>query len=315
MSGGLRQKLLYSVVAMALLIAGALFILSGTTVRPVLEEKLSRHALVIGRQFATGSESGILTREHVLLSLRLRKLVREEKGVEYAYLLDPKGKVIAHSFEGGFPAGLAGVNTLPAGATESIRPVRTGRGDILDAAVPILGGRLGSAHVGMSEKIVERDVNEILGTMVVLSIGVIAAMTLMIILIGANATKPILELSRVVKKVGEGSNEERATVRSRDEVGELAHAFNEMIAARSEHDRERERLVTELREALDRVRTLSGFLPICSYCKKIRDDHGYWNAIESYISEHSEAEFSHGVCDDCMKKLHPELASGQEETR
>ena len=54
------------------------------------------------------------------------------------------------------------------------------------------------------------------------------------------------------------------------------------------------------------MKQLSGFLPICASCKRIRDDTGYWNQIESYISAHSEAQFSHGICPDCIKKLYPE---------
>ena len=68
----------------------------------------------------------------------------------------------------------------------------------------------------------------------------------------------------------------------------------------------RERLISELQEALAKVKTLSGLLPICASCKKIRDDKGYWRQIESYIHEHSEADFSHGICPDCARKLYPE---------
>lgn len=63
----------------------------------------------------------------------------------------------------------------------------------------------------------------------------------------------------------------------------------------------------ELQNALSKVKTLSGFLPICASCKKIRDDRGYWNQIESYVSQHSEAEFSHSICPDCVKDLYPGL--------
>ena len=55
------------------------------------------------------------------------------------------------------------------------------------------------------------------------------------------------------------------------------------------------------------MKKLSGLLPICASCKKIRDDKGYWNQIESYIHDHSEAEFSHGICPDCFKRLYPDL--------
>jgi DNA-binding response OmpR family regulator len=66
--------------------------------------------------------------------------------------------------------------------------------------------------------------------------------------------------------------------------------------------------VRELEEALARVKQLQGLLPICSYCKKIRDDQNYWQQVEGYISEHSDAVFSHGICPDCFEKfVKPEL--------
>ena len=65
----------------------------------------------------------------------------------------------------------------------------------------------------------------------------------------------------------------------------------------------------ELQEAIDHIKTLKGLLPICANCKKIRDDKGYWNKIEVYIQHHSEAEFTHGICPQCAKELHPDLYS------
>ena len=65
-----------------------------------------------------------------------------------------------------------------------------------------------------------------------------------------------------------------------------------------------------LRDALNQVKMLTGLIPICASCKKIRDDKGYWNQLETYIQEHSEAEFSHGICPDCMKKLYGVVLEG-----
>lgn len=65
--------------------------------------------------------------------------------------------------------------------------------------------------------------------------------------------------------------------------------------------------ITKRKEAEEKIKLLSGFLPICASCKKIRDDAGYWHQIESYIRDHSEAEFSHGICPDCIKKLFPDI--------
>jgi len=66
-------------------------------------------------------------------------------------------------------------------------------------------------------------------------------------------------------------------------------------------------LYAELQKALEQVKLLSGLLPICMWCKKIRDDQGYWNAIEHYLGQHSEAEFSHGICPDCKRKYSGEM--------
>jgi len=75
-------------------------------------------------------------------------------------------------------------------------------------------------------------------------------------------------------------------------------------------EEERRKLIEDLQEALAEVKALSGLLPICASCKKIRDDKGYWTQIESYIRDHSEADFSHGICPECAKKLYPEFYKG-----
>ncbi len=68
----------------------------------------------------------------------------------------------------------------------------------------------------------------------------------------------------------------------------------------------------ELQKALDEVKQLRGFLPICAGCKNIRDDQGYWTQIESYICDHSEAEFTHSICPDCVPKLQSDLKHAKE---
>ncbi len=78
------------------------------------------------------------------------------------------------------------------------------------------------------------------------------------------------------------------------------------ITKRKKDMAERERLLGELQEAAVTIKTLQGILPICSSCKKIRDDNGYWSQMEKYITEHSSAEFSHSICPDCAKKIYPD---------
>jgi PAS domain S-box-containing protein len=79
------------------------------------------------------------------------------------------------------------------------------------------------------------------------------------------------------------------------------------ITERKIADELREKLITDLQKAAREIKTLSGFIPICASCKKIRDDKGYWEQIEIYIMERSDAEFSHGLCPECSKKLYPDL--------
>ncbi len=76
------------------------------------------------------------------------------------------------------------------------------------------------------------------------------------------------------------------------------------ITERIQVEKEREKLIQELQKALEDIKTLSGLLPICAKCKKIRDDKGYWNSLELYIEKHSDASFSHGMCSECSDELY-----------
>jgi PAS domain S-box-containing protein len=80
------------------------------------------------------------------------------------------------------------------------------------------------------------------------------------------------------------------------------------VTERREIESQRNLLIKELQEAAARVKILSGLLPICCHCKKIRDDRGYWEQLESYISHHSEAMFSHGICPECMKMYYSDVS-------
>ncbi|MFC1954875.1 PAS domain S-box protein [Chloroflexota bacterium] len=78
------------------------------------------------------------------------------------------------------------------------------------------------------------------------------------------------------------------------------------ITERKRVEEEKERLINELQEALTNVKTLSGLLPICAWCKKIRDEEGFYQSVETYISKHSEVDFTHSICDECLNKINSE---------
>ena len=100
-----------------------------------------------------------------------------------------------------------------------------------------------------------------------------------------------------------------------DFMGDFSEAFNLMITSLDTHERELKSKIEQLEEALSRIEKLEGILPICSNCKKIRNNRtdpkkqSNWIDIESYISERTEAQFSHGICPECMEKLYPEICS------
>ena len=107
----------------------------------------------------------------------------------------------------------------------------------------------------------------------------------------------------VVAGLGAGANDyltkpyDAGELRARIEVGK------QLIEARIALNEK----VEELELALKEVRTLKGIVPICASCKNVRDDQGYWNRVETYLNEHTDAEFSHAVCPDCMKRLYPQF--------
>jgi len=145
------------------------------------------------------------------------------------------------------------------------------------------------------------------------------------IIISRTLSKRIASLGTGVAIIGAGDLTYRLAAEGDDELSALALASNEMAEKlkntytsvenlqKEIHTRKRaeEALrdkAEKLEAALGRIKTLSGLLPICSHCKKIRDEKGYWNQLETYISEHSDTEFSHSICETCLKKYYPHYA-------
>lgn len=89
------------------------------------------------------------------------------------------------------------------------------------------------------------------------------------------------------------------------ELEEANQKLMEEVEYRKRAETEKSLLIEDLQQAIAEVKTLSGLLPICASCKKIRDDKGYWNQLEVYIRDHSEADFTHSICPECIKKLYP----------
>lgn len=98
-----------------------------------------------------------------------------------------------------------------------------------------------------------------------------------------------------------------ARVKTQMALRQAQHTILLRNAELEEKNRRLEQLLDENQKAMSELKTLRGILPICAQCKKIRNDEGYWTTIETYIIKHSEAEFSHGICQDCAKELYPDI--------
>lgn len=102
----------------------------------------------------------------------------------------------------------------------------------------------------------------------------------------------------------EKSQEDKKRQKIEEELRSTNARLLREIDERKRVEKEKELVITKLSEALENVKLLRGLLPICANCKKIRDDKGYWNQIESYIEKHSDAQFSHGICEECAEVLY-----------
>lgn len=123
-----------------------------------------------------------------------------------------------------------------------------------------------------------------------------------------NILMPVKNMAAAAMRLRDGQLGVKVPVRAKDEIGLLAETFNSMSAELRERERQLKHSNWELTEALKNIKTLYGLLPICASCKNIRDDKGYWHKLENYLKEHSDIRFTHGLCEDCVKKLYPQYA-------
>lgn len=147
------------------------------------------------------------------------------------------------------------------------------------------------------------------------SVLIIALSMTLIWILTTRITFNLKNLANQVTLIRENSaGSYKITIDSTDEVGLLAASFNELLTklAGKETDLVKQRdlleqQTVELKEALEQVKVLSGIIPICAWCKKIRNDSGYWDQLEHYITVHSDADFTHGVCPECYEKQKKEI--------
>jgi methyl-accepting chemotaxis protein len=115
--------------------------------------------------------------------------------------------------------------------------------------------------------------------------------------------RPLAALAAGSHRVAEGDLTARVSVEGGSELRRTASAFNYMAEQLAASKQVLADQIRNLEEALGQVKQLKGLLPICAWCRQVRNDRGYWSSVEEYVQEHTEAEFSHGICPSCRERL------------
>ncbi len=302
----LRMKFLAGTVGIVVVLGMTMVLFVRTTLHQRITQVHQRRGLSLARSMADHGLDLVLTERYLQLDMVLRDEMNAEKDVKYIFVQDSHGKVLAHTFGEGFPAELRGINPYQPGDEYDTAHFKTEEGHISDIAVPLLNGTAGVLHLGLAGETVEEAIRNIVQQVIGIMLMTIVAGSIAVAIFTRFVTRPLLKLEGAVTAMGRGDLERRVSVSTNDEIGRLGAAFNSMAEKRKQTAEDRELLIGELREALENVKTLRGLIPICASCKKVRDDKGYWSQIEAYLTLHSGAEFSHGICPECAQKLYPD---------
>jgi HAMP domain-containing protein len=316
----LRSKILFGVIGLIVIPCLLLLLFLQSTISQKIELEVKKRGVSFASHLSKDLTAPILTGDILDIQLLVIEAAENEEPFEYIFVLDRDNKPIAHSFKDGFPEGLREANILGAGQKHNIQILSTGRGNIFDIGVPILRAGVGSLHVGLPEAYINESVADIINPLLWMIVGFLIIGCVIAAVFALTITGPIYALTEAADALGSGKFEGKIQIRSKDEIGKLAESFtkmaNDLKSAEEEvkaYTRGQEELVRELQKALSKIKTLSGLLPICSWCKRIRDDKGYWKQVEVYVSEHSEADFTHGICPECLKKTSKEFFGEDED--
>ena len=228
----LRIKFLGGTMGIVVLLGLCIVLFVKTALSQKLFVKLQQRGVSIARNIATSSVNPILTEKFFELEMMVKDFRNSEDDIKYVFIMNEHGEVLAHTFENGFPVALKSVNSTPPNGEYSATRMATEGGGILDIAVPLLNGRIGAAHLGISEESVRRDVNDIIGLITWIIAAVLVVGSGLAVAFSEAMTRPILQLVAAAKAVGEGDLDRRIEIRSRDEIGELGKTFDAMIAMR-----------------------------------------------------------------------------------
>ena len=244
--GGLARKFVIWIVFIIMLLGVLTTVLVQMSLTNTLSEELRERGRVISRNLATSIIEPILIEDTVYVHRLVENTKKTEKDVKYIYITDARGKVLVHTFEGGFPGELL---TVQIDLENSSHLLDTGDGIVVDFTAPILDGRAGFVHIGMDETSMHEKINQTSRAIITLTFLVGALGVLMAYIAGNYLTRPIRSLVKGTEEIGRGNLGYQIKTDSTDEINILSKAFNEMSYNLNNS-------INELRESEERYKKL-----------------------------------------------------------
>jgi signal transduction histidine kinase len=224
----IRTRFVAATVGLLLMIGGVLVLYVQTALKERFAAQVQKRGVAIAHSYARMATNPSLTEDFIELQLLSFDIRNSEPDVEYLFIVNSHGLVVAHTFRDGLPASLLPANIPAAGESYRIQLLKTDRGAIYDIAVPILKGELGVAHLGLSSDSLMAGVRQITWQATGLVVVIILLASCGAVAVATSLTKPIKHLMDGVENVGAGNLHHRVEASGSDEVGQLAAAFNQM---------------------------------------------------------------------------------------
>lgn len=227
----LRNKFLFGTACLIVLLGLAVLLLVQTTISQRLLSEVRERGILIAKNLASESIDPILASRTEELQLFINEYKNSKQDIEYIFILDSQGQVLAHTFEKGFPAGLRSSNSVVRSNKQNVKSLVIDGKSILDIVVPVLEGETGVVRVGISEEPIRKTVSNIIRLILGIIIVVLLLGGLGVFGLVTVVTNPIYDLIKAAKTAGRGDLSHRVIVKTRDEIGELGLTFNNMVDA------------------------------------------------------------------------------------
>ncbi len=250
----LRLKIVAAIASLILVLGLAGTVHARLTLSGISEDSLKKRGKAIASDLESHARELLLTNDIYSLYQRISSVVSSDDDVRYVAIFGPNGQLKASTFAEGLPIGLRDANPLTGGEEYSLATLETSEGSVMDVAMPILAGGAGVIRVGLSREGLEGDVNQLTMTLLSIAGGTLLAGLVVAYALATVLTRPVARLAEAARAVGRGELSQQVSIKTTDEVGELAAAFNGMMQQLREKEEDRSRLLEQVISAQEEER-------------------------------------------------------------